>query len=72
MASCQEESLVSFCQSRMTWEWRHWECSQACTEQTGCSIDTRLKKHHWCVWLEHPAKSAMAEQDQFGTLHPAI
>jgi hypothetical protein len=29
--------------------------------QTGQSIETRIKEHHWHIWLGHPDKSAVAE-----------
>jgi hypothetical protein len=37
------------------------ECGQVYIEQTGCSIDTRIKEHHQHIRLAHPDKSAVAE-----------
>jgi hypothetical protein len=37
------------------------ECGQVYIGQTSCSIDTRIKKHHWHNRLAHPHKSAVAE-----------
>jgi hypothetical protein len=37
------------------------ECGQVYIGQTGRSIDTRIKEHHWHIRLAHPDKSAVAE-----------
>jgi hypothetical protein len=38
------------------------ECGQVYIGQMGRSVDTRLKEHQRHIHLEHPDKSAMAEQ----------
>jgi hypothetical protein len=37
------------------------ECGQVYIEQTGLSIETRVKDHQCHIRLQHPDKSAMAE-----------
>jgi hypothetical protein len=36
-------------------------CGQVYIGQTGRSIETNDKEHHWYICLEHPDKSAMAK-----------
>jgi hypothetical protein len=38
------------------------ECSQVNIEQMGCLINIKLKEHQRHIRLEHPDKSAVAEQ----------
>jgi hypothetical protein len=37
------------------------ECSRVHTEQTGRSVDNRLKENQWQIQLEHPDKSAVGK-----------
>jgi hypothetical protein len=36
-------------------------CGQVYIRQTGRSIETRIKEHHWHLWLGHPDTLALAE-----------
>jgi hypothetical protein len=36
-------------------------CGQVYIRQTGRSIETRIKRHHWHIWLGHPDYLALAE-----------
>jgi hypothetical protein len=67
-ASLPTKYLVSFGQSRATWDWKMPEYTafpvnvvQVYNGQMGCSIDTRLKGHQWHICPEHLDKSAVAE-----------
>jgi hypothetical protein len=40
-----------------------WECGKVYNEQTGCSIETRIKEHYWHIQLYRPDKSDMAEHN---------
>jgi hypothetical protein len=37
------------------------ECDKVYIGQTRCSIEIRIKGHHWHIRLYHPDKSAMAK-----------
>jgi len=37
------------------------ECGKVYIDQISCSIETRIKGHHWPIRLYHPDKSAVGE-----------
>jgi len=36
-------------------------CGQVYIRQSGRSIETRIKEHHWHIWLGHPDTLVLAE-----------
>jgi hypothetical protein len=45
------------------------ECGKVCIDQTSCSIETRIKEHHWHIRLYHPDSHGQA-QHRHGSQYP--